>query len=88
MACDLPVCSKPACTQPRLSPTARAPRPPGNLLNPGKYPFLMGVALSLPTRAALGIPARTVGCGACVRIKCPRGAPYCKPNAPTVGGLA
>ena len=48
----------------------------GNLLNQDKYPYLMAIALSGPTREALGLTTG-VGCGGCVRMTCD-GGPHCK----------
>lgn len=59
----------------------------GNLLNADKYPHLMAIALSRPTREALGIPSQTVGCGVCVRIKCEAGGYYCQPGQKSIVGV-
>jgi hypothetical protein len=58
----------------------------GNLLSADKYPNLMAIALSKPTRDALGMPSSTVGCGACVRITC-NSEFYCKKGSPSVVGV-
>ena len=84
-----------ALSAPALQALAAAdPRSPfplylsGNLLSQAKYPYMLGISLTAALRDALDIDSSTVGCGACVRIHCPKGANnqgyYCNAGQPSV----